>query len=408
MSEIIYILMIMAIPIWFIIYIRTRLKDRRSIGASIFRATYYVLSILAVVGLGVYIPGIFNKPILFAGMLFVPIILGYILEGKIFPEEEMDEDRRHKGVDNNMNSRENAYIHKQIDYREKNKMEFEARKIEEKRRFELLSAISSEEVEKLVKIININTKRKVISISPKLSDELPLFTSKYGGIPYVPRGMEPPRDSQGRMLRLLAQFNLEELPDIEQLPALGILQFWCINDGNLGCNVHTANENGTYRVIYYEELDKSVKKDEIVSIYKPWLADNGVDCFPIKSEHSLDFSLREEGIHPEDSRWCDMMVELWNKKYPHMNIEEFEEIPNAFEPGEYQEMYCDDKISGYPNYVQMDRPFDTYFVLLEMTSSGYKDSGIMWGDSGIAHFFITEEALAAKRFEEAEYTWSCC
>lgn len=33
---------------------------------------------------------------------------------------------------------------------------------------------------------------------------------------------------------------------------------------------------------------------------------------------------------------------------------------------------------------------------------------LMWGDSGVANFFITEEDLKNHRFENVNYNWDCC
>ncbi len=39
----------------------------------------------------------------------------------------------------------------------------------------------------------------------------------------------------------------------------------------------------------------------------------------------------------------------------------------------------------------------------------YKDDGweIMWGDAGVANFFIEEEDLKNKRFDRVMYNWDC-
>jgi uncharacterized protein YwqG len=34
--------------------------------------------------------------------------------------------------------------------------------------------------------------------------------------------------------------------------------------------------------------------------------------------------------------------------------------------------------------------------------------GIMWGDSGVANFFIIEEDLKNKDFSRVLYNWDCC
>lgn len=36
------------------------------------------------------------------------------------------------------------------------------------------------------------------------------------------------------------------------------------------------------------------------------------------------------------------------------------------------------------------------------------DDDIMWGDSGIANFFINKEDLENKNFKNILYNWDCC
>ena len=36
------------------------------------------------------------------------------------------------------------------------------------------------------------------------------------------------------------------------------------------------------------------------------------------------------------------------------------------------------------------------------------DAEIMWGDSGVANFFIQEKDLAAEDFSDVLYNWDCC
>ena len=56
--------------------------------------------------------------------------------------------------------------------------------------------------------------------------ETTLFESKFGGYPYLPIDQEHPKDSNGQPMMLLAQLNLEEIPNIEHMPQHGMLQFF--------------------------------------------------------------------------------------------------------------------------------------------------------------------------------------
>ena len=72
---------------------------------------------------------------------------------------------------------------------------------------------------------------------------------------------------------------------------------------------------------------------------------------------------------------------------------------------------CGHKILGYPFFTQWDpreddemyknKKYDT--LLLQIDSVG----DILWGDSGVGNFFINEEDLKNKNFNNVMYTWDC-
>ena len=69
----------------------------------------------------------------------------------------------------------------------------------------------NEDIKKVVLDILERNKKPMIKIS--LSDNKPnLFQSKFGGIPYLPKDMEAPKNKENKQLTLLAQINIEELP----------------------------------------------------------------------------------------------------------------------------------------------------------------------------------------------------
>lgn len=45
-------------------------------------------------------------------------------------------------------------------------------------------------------------------------------------------------------------------------------------------------------------------------------------------------------------------------------------------------------------------------LLLQIDSEDEK--GIMWGDSGVANFFISKEDLLNLNFSNVIYNWDCC
>lgn len=66
----------------------------------------------------------------------------------------------------------------------------------------------NEDIKKIA--LDILEKNKKPMIKIKVSDDKPsLFQSKFGGLPYLPKDKEVPRDKENRQFTLLAQINIE-------------------------------------------------------------------------------------------------------------------------------------------------------------------------------------------------------
>jgi uncharacterized protein YwqG len=63
------------------------------------------------------------------------------------------------------------------------------------------------------------------------------------------------------------------------------------------------------------------------------------------------------------------------------------------------------KLGGYPTFTQTDpRGSDRFELLLQLDS----DDAMMWGDAGVAGFFIAPGDLARADFSRVMYHWDCC
>ena len=76
----------------------------------------------------------------------------------------------------------------------------------------------------------------------------------------------------------------------------------------------------------------------------------------------------------------------------------------------YQELVGDSphhQVGGYPSFTQTDpRSQDDPRILLFQLDSD-DDLGLMWGDMGVAHFFIHPDDLARCDFSNVAYNWDC-
>ena len=280
------------------------------------------------------------------------------------------------------------------------------------------------EIKKIVLDILEKNKKPMIEIS--LSDEKPnLFQSKFGGLPYLPKDKEVPKNKENEQLTLLAQINIEELPENNIYPMKkGILQFWILNDDILGLDYDTNLGDG-YKIIYYKDIDKSVTEEEVLEKYKPYKDEDSY--FPIEGEFSLSFKLTD-GYFSDSNDDFREIVDREMKKFYDENKEKYSEILKIYDKENqlnYWEIWdileedkeigeklfgAGHKIGGFPDFTQSDiREVGDYeILLLQIDSDRTEKNEIMWGDCGIANFFIREKDLKELNFDKAIYNWDCC
>ena len=282
----------------------------------------------------------------------------------------------------------------------------------------------NEDIKKVVLDILEKNKKPMIKIS--LSDDKPnLFQSKFGGVPYLPKDMEVPKNKENEQFTLLAQINIEELPKNNIYPMEeGMLQFWILNDDVLGLDYDTHLGNG-FKVVYYKEIDKGVTEEEVLEKYKPYKDEDSY--FPIEGEFSLSFKLTD-GYFSDSNDDFREIVDREMKKFHIENKEKYKEILKVYDNKEYLSYWdiwdileedkeigkklfeAGHKIGGFPNFTQSDvREIGDYeILLLQIDSEGTEKNEIMWGDCGIANFFIREKDLKELNFDKVIYNWDCC
>lgn len=231
----------------------------------------------------------------------------------------------------------------------------------------------------------------------KLTDTNPdIFSSKAGGLGYIPHDGNFPVDEEGNQLRLLAQIDCSQV-DYENFPKSGLLQFWFLNDDAYGLsdwgeNKQEAITQDTFRVIYYPEIDKTVTRDEVFQKYVKSEYDEDEDFLVVYGEYGMTFESAESYQHPD---YGDD-GEVW---------EEYAELADKDGLPHHQ-------IGGYPYFTQDDPREENskYDFLLFQLDSDYTDNTdkVMWGDSGIGNFFINSERLKKLDFSDVLYNWDCC
>ena len=281
-----------------------------------------------------------------------------------------------------------------------------------------------DQARRVMVLLNEGDRSRVIRITPMIaSGPLSVTSSKFGGVPYLPEGVDAPINTHGDPLGMIAQINCAELPDNDVYPKTGIVQFWMnLADGLWGMDFENPIAQNNTRVTYYPELGIPNANAALPQV--DW-DDVGWPICPEDVELALGFEVIQQGDVILSEEFFDTFVEQWNSLYPDQTIEELDELDDLSD--ELVTDFLDDftefhKIGGKPIFVQNDpREFEdnlkNYTVdLLTIVSEDVRDpreSGnsrnieIMWGDMGTANWLITPEQLAACDFSQVLFEWSC-
>lgn len=225
-----------------------------------------------------------------------------------------------------------------------------------------------------------------------------LTKSKFGGIPFLLDPEKYPKTSSGAMLLLLAQINFSEVPSLEGFPKDGLLQLFVLNDDMIGFNDSDLTKQNTFRVIYFPKED--LVETNAIRDYNWPKQDN---FYVFKGVFKLEFSLNEAPITIVDYRYGKRMTMNW-----------FDDLSKEAQDYYWELTKADEhKIGGYPSFTQDDprygkSPYTT--LLFQMSSQYFKDdpdNEIMWGDMGVANFFIKPEDLKNLKFDDVIYSWDC-
>lgn len=257
-------------------------------------------------------------------------------------------------------------------------------------------------------IIKANAK-KSIRLNPgkgydKDDDMSKRTDTKIGGIPYWPKDqLDKWPASKGRKMFCLAQLNLDKLPKMENYPNTGLLQFFIVDEEEYDSNACKV----VYWKSYKDEAAVTVPNDVFQNYEKmDWAAINDVH-FPTASQEVTYPCFINETINLDDEivkaiapklgkSWKvikDVDDEIIRKYIIH--------IAWSFNAS------WGTRIDGWASYTQYEPSYvdkDTV-NMLQLDS----EDGMMWGDCGIAHFFIQKSDLKSLKFDNnVMFTWDCC
>lgn len=272
-----------------------------------------------------------------------------------------------------------------------------------------------------------------IIVCPNKRKKTTLTDSKFGGLPYWDSSIPYPTDNAGNKLKLLAQFNLSEIAnvcptEISSLPKCGILQFFLLSEADYlyGSDLDDYTNKEHFRVIYHPTINENIVLEDVMALNIPIASASENDFEPISSEIGLDFELKKSvSVESEDFKIAFIKKASsygWSIK----NIgncvtdtlyfcleEDNEEAASELLDYAYNENDC---LLGYPTFTQFDprndeekyAKYDTQlFQMVSYEADEGTDYIAVWGDMGIAHFFINHDKLLEKDFSDIMYYWDC-
>lgn len=275
--------------------------------------------------------------------------------------------------------------------------------------------ITLEDINIIIEEIKKNNSRECINIIIEENNSLNLTDSKFGGLPYISTDADTPKDSNDNQLALLAQINCSDLPENDLYPKEGLLQFWISRNNEFG-----LGNKKDYCVKYIKNIEDNITKKSILNKYKLLDEENSEEYSPF-SKKNTSFALKfEKGISTitsTDFLFEDIALKTIHELFPDENIEDlyddlerdvFDTLFKAFSG-------VDHAIGAYPTFTQWDprnpEEKDAYGITLLQVESHWDNdsnsSGIMWGDSGVANFFINKEKLEHLNFEDVLFNWDC-
>lgn len=238
------------------------------------------------------------------------------------------------------------------------------------------------------------------------NDKPTWWQSKFGGLPYLPKGFEYPKSINGDYLYLLAQINFAEVPHLEGFPDKGILQFYIYDRKLWGFDMSNPTNQDYFRVLYFSDVN--LNEDSLITDFS-FLKQSESYGIPVDGCCSLEFEYKFEPVTAEDYQFN--LFDIYDQK-------------NESICEEYWDKFCSDKhkLGGYANFTQedprvyYDKEDEPYILLLQIVSD-YVDLDtkrgkrkvidIIWGDAGIGNFFIKKSALKRLDFSNILYNWDC-
>ncbi|WP_295938450.1 YwqG family protein [uncultured Xanthomonas sp.] len=251
------------------------------------------------------------------------------------------------------------------------------------------------------------TRRPVVQLQLRPMAQDDRLASKVGGRPYWTGDKPYPHAADGQPLALLAQIDLARMPPLPGYPRQGMLQFFIGGDddfyganfGGARSDLAALSEQRNFRVVYWPQPKASARQAEV-----PLPAADTLPFDPARPR-AMRFDAGEETIGSSDVRFeqvlgkpLEEVAAAYAKRHAVSQDALDDALFDALSRG-------GNKLGGYPEFTQQDPRTlqDKQVLLLQLDS----DEEMMWGDSGVANFFIDPDDLRRGDFSRIAYNWDC-
>lgn len=272
-------------------------------------------------------------------------------------------------------------------------------------------------VKRIVEVLKEKTGKKSLRFGFK-KEEGSVLSCKLGGVPFIPVGGEyPVSEEDGVKLFLLLQLNFAEMPHIDSYPTKGILQVFI--DGRDGfCYGLDSDQSyqDAWRVIYYEDVSNPMPAEDVKKLMPEMTDDVDLPIIDCEKEYLLTYTEEFMPISTDDYRFDEIFKDICKDIMPdELKDKGVYELPKDMRHELYNQLSgLSSRLGGYPGFTQNDpREYaDKYAnmeLLVQIDSESIDNEDItMWGDCGIANFFINAEDLEKLDFSKVLYNWDCC
>ncbi len=223
--------------------------------------------------------------------------------------------------------------------------------------------------------------------------------SRIGGPPFLLAGLTWPCDRKGVPMHFLLQLNFDDCPSPDGFPARGMLLLFVPNDHTLGLGFGGARSE--YAAVWVDEVDPGQPVVDAAPFEQRCLAEGARQKPLVAKPAQIAFDLEIQPAIPMDARFARLVPGAASLK------------PKALQA--FEKRWCNPRgyggyhrLGGYASFVQGEpRRGETadYVQLVQLDS--YAPWDLMFGDGGLAHFFIHPDDLAARRFDNMLYYWDC-